>query len=247
MRHALASAVVSLAVAGACKADPSPVREAHARIENATNTHPRQAKLPFPTRTNALVIGLQLRAETAWTDATAANTAEAWDLAAELFARARDACSRDCAEIAYATVLARSNALKADPALVHRGEKPVTPQPMPERVEAFVDAADAYVATAAPGDDDAIGISFLAGQQYNNYGYVDESTTRFASIVFASPTHDVALYSANLMLDAFNRSERYDDLLRWARDLQANSELMAAHTELAELVAAILARAARAN
>jgi hypothetical protein len=47
------------------------------------------------------------------------------------------------------------------------------------------------------------------------------------------------------MLDAFNRSERFDDLLRWARDLQANAALMATHEDLAELVADILARAAR--
>lgn len=201
----------------------------------------------MPTKTNALIIGVQLRAEMAWNDATAQGTAEAWDLAADLFQRSRDACTTECSELAYTTVLARKNALAVDPAIVKPVEKPVTPQELPARVESFIDAADAYVASAPPGDDDAIGVSFLAGRQYNDYGWIDESTTRFASIVLASPTHEVALYSANLMLDAFNRSERYDELVQWARELSANAALMAAQPELAEVVAQILSRAGRAN
>jgi hypothetical protein len=234
-----------LILLAACKTDPAARSEtARTELANTSNARPRQAKLPLPTKTNALVIGVQLRAEMAWNDASAANTSESWDLAADLFARSRDACVRECDELAYATVLARKNAIAADRSIVRPVEKPTTPQEIPARVEAFIDAADAYVAMA-PGDDDAIGVSFLAGTQYNDYGHVDESTTRFASIVIANPTHDVALYSANLMLDAFNRSERFDDLLRWARDLQANAALMATHEDLAELVADILARAAR--
>jgi hypothetical protein len=231
----------------ACKTDPAPAASDRKPLANTTNARPRQAKLPAPTNTNALIIGVQLRAEMAWNDATAANTPEAWDLAADLFARAYAACRVDCRELAYADVLARSNALKTDPMLVRPAEKPTTPQPLPARVEAFVDAADTYAATAPPGDDDAIGVSFLAGQQYNDYGWIDESTTRFATIVIANPTHEVALYSANLMLDAFNRSGRYDDLLRWARDLRANAALMAAQPELAELVQNLIDRAGRAN
>ncbi|MFN0252850.1 MAG: hypothetical protein ACKV2T_38605 [Kofleriaceae bacterium] len=224
----------------ACKADPPPREAGSAANRAGETTAPRRAKLPELTRTNALVIGVQLRAEMAWTDATAASSPEAWDLAADLFARSRDACLRDCAELAYATVLARSNALKADASIVRPAEKPTTPQPMPERVEAMIDAADAFMATAPAGDDNTIGVGFFAGQQFNDYGHIDESTTRFANIVNANPTHEVALYSANLMLDAFNRSERYEDLLRWARELEANAALMATHGELAELVANIV-------
>jgi hypothetical protein len=228
----------------ACKADPPAARDVTNRASE-TAFAPRRAKLPAPTRTNALVIGVQLRAEIAWIDATAANTPEAWDLAADLFTRSRDACLRDCAELAYATVLARSNALKADPTIVRPVEKPTTPQPMPARVEAMIDAADAYVATAPAGDSDAIGVGFLAGQQFNDYGYVDESTTRFAAIALENPTHEVALYSANLLLDAFNRSERYEEMLRWARMFRDTPALMATHSELAEIVRMLLAREAR--
>ncbi len=238
-----------LVVLAACKTDPAPAANDHtptrSPIANTTHGRSRQAKLPAPTNTNALVIGVQLRAEMAWNEAAAANTSESWDLAGDLFQRALAACRVECRELAYAMVLARSNAIKADPSLVRPVEKPTEPQPLPARVEAFVNAADDYVASAKAGDDEAIGVSFLASQQYNDFGWVDESTTRFASIVAANPTHDVALYSANLMLDAFNRSGRYEEMLRWARDLQANAALMATHAELAELVADLLARAAR--
>jgi hypothetical protein len=236
--------VASVASLVACKADPPAARDVTNRASE-TAFAPRRAKLPAPTRTNALVIGVQLRAEIAWIDATAANTPEAWDLAADLFTRSRDACLRDCAELAYATVLARSNALKADATIVRPVEKPTTPQPMPARVEAMIDAADAYVATAPAGDSDAIGVGFLAGQQFNDYGYVDESTTRFAAIALENPTHEVALYSANLLLDAFNRSERYEEMLRWARMFRDTPALMATHSELAEIVRMLLAREAR--
>lgn len=233
--------VIALA---ACKTDPAP---APAATVASSDPLPRRAKLPALTRTNALVVGVQLRAESAWNDATAMNTADAWDLAADLFARSRDACPRECSDLAYAAVLARKNAIAADASLVRPVEKPTSPEEMPERVVAFIDAADAYAASAPAGDSEAAGISFLAGKQFNDYGYVDESTTRFADIVRANPTHDVALYSANLLLDAFNRSERYEDLVAWARTLQGNAVLMASHAELAEVVAQILARAAGAN
>ncbi len=246
MRIIPALAVLSLV---ACKTDSASVERGSGdrAVANTSSARPRQAKLPLPTRTNALIIGVQVRAEMAWNDATAANTPESWDLAAELFQRALAACRDDCTELAYAMVLARKNAIANDRSIVRPAEKPTEPQELPARVEAFVDAADTYVATAPSGDDEAVGISFLASQQYNDYGWIDESTTRFATIVLANPSHEVALYSANLMLDAFNRSGRYDDLLRWARDLSANAALMAAQPELAELVATILARAAGAN
>lgn len=244
---AVAVALVALPALVACKPDSPPPARADRAVANTSNARPRQATLPALTNTNALIIGVQLRAEMAWNDATAVNTPEAWDLAADLFARAAAACRVECSELAYATILARSNAIKSDATLVRPDEKPTEPQPLPVRVEAFIDAADSYVATAPAGDEDAIGVSFLAGQKYNDYGWIDESTTRFGTIVLANPTAEVALYSANLMLDAFNRSERYDDMLRWARDLQANAALMAAYPELAELVAELLARAARAN
>lgn len=231
----------------ACRSDPPPPQTAANRPAPTTIAPPRQATLPAPTISNALIIGVQLRAEAAWNDATLAETSEAWDLAADLFARARDACTSDCGELAYATVLARAKALDADPTSARPEDKPTEPQPLPPRVEALIDAADVYVASASPGDDDAIGVSFLAGRQFDAYGWIDESTTRFATIVLAHPAHDVALYSANLLLDALNRSGRYDELVRWARDMSANAALMAAHTELAELVAEILARAARAK
>lgn len=248
MRNALPlAAVIAVYVVSACKTDPAPSTKTAPLVVNTTIAAPRQAKLPAPTTTNALIIGVQLRAEMAWNDATAQNTPEAWDLAADLFLRARDACRVDCRELAYATVLARSNAMKLDPSLAVPDERPTEPQPIPARVESFIDAADAYVASVPPGDDEAVGVSFLAGQQYNNYGWVDESTTRFADIVQANPTHEVAEYSANLLLDAFNRAGRYDELLQWARTMQTNAALMATHAELAQLVADLLSRAARAN
>lgn len=245
---AFSLALSTLPALVACKTDGTP-RDSNAdpSVAHTTSTAPRRAKLPVPTKTNALVIGVQLRAERAWSDATESNTPDAWDLAAELFQRARGSCRADCRELAYAEVLSRANAIKADPLSRPTGEKPTTPVPLPARVEAFVDAADRYVATAPSGDYEAVGVSFLASKQYNDYGWIDESTTRFANIALGSPTEDVALYSANLMLDAFNRSERFDELVQWARQLQANAALMATHTELAELVADILARAARAD
>ena len=242
MRTAL---LACLAALFACKTERAPDASplgAASTASTASTAKARRAKLPALTRTNAIVVEVQRRAELAWTDAEAANTPDAWDLAADLFARSRDACVAACDELAYSVVLARANAIKAD-ALPPPDPKPTTPQPLPPRVEAMIDAADRFVATS-PDNAEALGVSFLAGKQYNDYGWIDESTTRFATVVAADPRADVALYSANLMLDAFNRGERFEDLVRWARDLQANAVLMASHPEIAETVAQILRAAA---
>lgn len=243
MRTSLLALIVALP---ACKTD-QPARSENTVAMAPSATAPRRAKLPALTRTNALVVHVQLRAEMAWNDATSANTSDAWDLAADLFQRALASCRADCRELAYSEVLARKNAVMTDPSLRPPAEKPTSPVPLPARIEAMVDAADQYIAASPPDDPDALGAAFIAGQQYNNYGWIDESTTRFANVILTKPTEDVALYSANLMLDAFNRSERWDEMLQWARDLQANTVLMATHPELAELVADLLARAARAG
>lgn len=242
-------AALFLCAVAACKPDPTPAR-VDKPIANSVSSTARRAKLPEMTRTNALVVQVQLRAEMAWNDAEAQNTLEAWDLAADLFANVRDACLHECRELAYAAVLARKNALALDPMIaahVPLEQRPTTPEPMPPRVEAMIEAADAFVASAPAGDEEAAGVGFLAAQQYNTYGWLDESTTRFAQVVTTNPTADVAEYSANLLLDAYNRAERYEELFAYARQLSLNAPFLAAHPEVAELVRDLLARAARAN
>jgi hypothetical protein len=217
-----------------CRPDPTPAPVTSAVVK-------RQAKLPFVTARNIVPVTTHLRAESAWTHAESADTLDAWDTAADLFSQARDECTSDCTELAYAAVLARANAIKHDPTLERPEEKPTEPQPIPARIESFITDADAFV-EAAPDNEEAPGVAFLAANRFDDYGWIDESITRYGDIIDNHATHDVSEYSANLLLDALDRAGRYEELVQFARMLAANVALMAAHPDLADLVQNILAR-----
>jgi hypothetical protein len=235
-------ALIAVTLLTACRPDSAPNERPISTAKRGATPHPRKAKLPVLTKSNVLPVTTQLRAESAWKFATEADTLQAWDAAGDLFTQARDECTSDCSELAYSAVLARSRAVSHDPSLERQGEKPIDPQPIPQRVEALISASDAYVATV-PGSDESAGVAFLAGKAFNDYGWLDESVARFGTLVEHHPTHEVSEYSANLLLDAFNRRERYDELVQFARMFAANPIFMGAHPDLAETVRAILRQA----
>ncbi|HEY4183371.1 MAG TPA: hypothetical protein VGM90_41390 [Kofleriaceae bacterium] len=191
---------------------------------------------------NIVAVTTQLRAESAWTSAEAADTLDAWAAAADLFEQARDECTSDCSELAYAAVVARGKEIQHDPSLEQPEEKPTEPQSIPERVQTFIADADSFV-ESSPDAEAAPSVAFLAAVRFDNYGWVDESIARYDSLIQKNPAHEVSEFSANLLLDALDRAGRYDELVRFANLLAGNVPLMTAYPDLAETVQNILAHA----
>src|SRR5690606_11259103 len=71
-----------------------------------------------------------------WAFAETRNTVEAWQTAAATFEAQLASCTADCADTAWSVMLARRNALKAEPIPPPPDDAP--PGPLPERVQAMV-------------------------------------------------------------------------------------------------------------
>lgn len=170
-------------------------------------------------------------AEVRWKDAEATPTPETWELAADAHARAIAACGAGpaCAEHAYAECLARANAVRLDEQDVPPGDDPV---PLPPRLEAMVDAMDRYVALA-PDSDDAPGMRFLAARAKWRHRHFDDDTFRRLQVMaYASPPVEVTEYAINLLLDAYLRSGRSDELHREVTRLLADRARLARFPDL---------------
>ena len=85
------------------------------------------------------------------------NTPEAWDLAADLFARAAAACRVECSELAYATVLVLGEKLSVDQARAIRESHEAEPGRLLAVAVLAVDATDRHAALGhvQRGDGDA--------------------------------------------------------------------------------------------
>jgi len=170
-----------------------------------------------------------------WAIAEAANTAQAWDAVAAAYEHELETCkdasdevasqAPPCRETIYALVLARKNALTAQPlpAPPPPGERPVE---VPPRVQAVVDALDSYIAIADPDDPDLAGMKFLAGNARARYRQPD-AIERFEAVIRDYPTAEFAEYAANLLLDALMRQDRITELRAWVDRLLGDPGFLA--------------------
>jgi len=191
-------------------------------------------------------------AEQLWTaavnEADPAQASVAWERAAEAFIDVADAgkvTKPEQAAAAHAALLALKNALAVDPKLKVPGsdpaidlDKPPSPRPIPPRDQKLLHVIEVYRKFDSTSDD-AIGAMFLRANLLRRHDHLDEAIAAFLEILANHRSHEVAEYSANLLLDSYNRLHEYDELVALAEKLRADTKFLANKPDLASTVGRI--------
>ena len=151
-------------------------------------------------------------------------------------------------ESAYAAVLGWKNALNVDPRVKQQvadedtkdqSKKP-EPKPIPEREQKMLGAFDIYIKYIKdPKDDELVGMKFMTGNIYRRYNHFDEAIPIFEDIVKNHRTHETAEFSANLLLDIYNRQQKFDELGALADKLDADKPFLEGKDDLKARLAQI--------
>ncbi|HOX46369.1 MAG TPA: tetratricopeptide repeat protein [Myxococcota bacterium] len=110
-------------------------------------------------------------------------------------------------------------------------------QPIPKNKLRFIRSAEIYM-DHCPQDQDVGDVKYDIAKTYYDYYHLDEGIRRFDEIVRDFPKSDLAVYSANLVLDSLQEKEDFESLNTYARkyykspDLMANEKLRADLTRL---------------
>lgn len=165
-------------------------------------------------------------------------------------------------ESAYGAVLGWKNALAVDPRVkinpiaMKEGddEKDVKipePQPIPEREQKMLNAFDVYITYIKdPKDDELISMKFLKANMYRRYNHFAEALPMFEDIIKNHSFHETAYYSANILLDIYIITRKYDQVAVWAKYFAENPKFLTAkadqdRSDLGDRVVEILAVAER--
>ncbi len=182
-------------------------------------------------------------AEKLWTAAASerdrVRALAAWEAAAAAFLAVADgkvakAVQQDAA---IASILAWKNAMTFDvgePAATDV-ERPPPPQPFDARDRVHLRAIEVYLAFAPPPAEVAA-IKFLRANLLRRRDHIDEAIAGYLDVVEHHRDHEVAEYAANLLLDSYNRLQRYDELIALAEKLRADQAFLAGRPELATTV-----------
>jgi tetratricopeptide (TPR) repeat protein len=157
-------------------------------------------------------------------------------------------------ESAYAAVLGWKNALNIDPRAKQQVEdeekgydkKPGPPQPIPEREQKMLAAFDIYINYVKdPKDDDLVGMKFLKANIYRRYNHFDEAIPLFMDILDHHTQHETAEFSANLLLDTYNRLQKYDEMLALVDKLDNMPKFLEGKDDLKQTLNTIKAQSLR--
>ncbi len=149
-------------------------------------------------------------------------------------------------EAAYAAVLAWKNALNVDPRVkAPAGGSETSPRAMSPREVKMLAAMDRYIGYADAKDPELPGMLFVKARTQWRFGQVETTIPALRSIVDRFPDHEVASYSAQLVLDSYNQLQRYDQLVEYAGELAKKTKFLQANPDLADLVARIQQQASR--
>jgi len=157
---------------------------------------------------------------------------QAWKEAAEIYTKVveLDPKGKYVKESAYAAVLAWKNALNID----DTGEgvdkekgkdKELKPRPIPEYQKKMIDAFDTYI-KYVPDAPELVKIKYRKARIFYDYNHFDEAIKLFSDIVDHHVNDELAIYSANLLLDCLNILKRYKDLLATVEKYLSNPVLM---------------------
>ncbi|MHB1844301.1 MAG: tetratricopeptide repeat protein [Deltaproteobacteria bacterium] len=115
--------------------------------------------------------------------------------------------------------------------------KSTTALPIPLEQQALLSACDAYL-TWLPKGPKVVEVTYKAAQIYYRYNHFDEAVKRFTFIATQHPESDLAVYSANLVLDSYNLLGDYSKVHEWARKFLGMPKLAKGkfHEDLLKLV-----------
>ncbi len=154
------------------------------------------------------------------------------------------------AEAARAGLLALKNMLNVDPRVrvaeakvVDDSAKPVQ-RPIPDDDKRILRLLSIYLRFDATSDE-AASVKFLVANINRRFGHFDIALPLFHEIVDKHRSHETAEYAANLLLDSYNRLQRYDDMLALVEKLRADRAWLADKPDLARLLRRIRVQSVR--
>ena len=141
-------------------------------------------------------------------------------------------------EAAYAAVLAWKNALNVDDheqkELVEKDreehekkkeKKKLEPLTIPEYQKKMIGAFDTYI-KYVPDAPELVTIKYRKARIYYEYNHFEEASKLFEDIVNKHPKHELAVYSANLLLDSLNAQGKTKDVVKYVDKFLEMPELM---------------------
>lgn len=111
-----------------------------------------------------------------------------------------------------------------DPTEKEAAKNPGKQFPIPPLKKALLEACENYL-TYVPGGDKRVEIAYKAAQIKYRYNYFDEAVKSFAIIALEHPESELAVYSANLILDVYNLQSDFEKIDEWARKFYAEPKL----------------------
>ena len=159
-------------------------------------------------------------------------------------------------EAAFAAVLAWKNALDVTPelkpqadnveAIDNHFDKVPAPKPIPARDAKMIAAFDVYIQYIKdPKDDDLVGMKFLKANLYRRYHHYDKALPLFVDILNNHRHHQTAEFSANLLLDTYNRMGKVGEMLALVDKLGQDQEFLEGKAELNITLAKLKAQSMR--
>jgi len=88
------------------------------------------------------------------------------------------------------------------------------PKPISEKQQKMIAAFDTYIQNV-PDAPELVPIIYRKARIYYDHNHFDEAVKIFATIVNKHPSHELAIYAANLLLDALNIQKKFDELNAW--------------------------------
>ncbi len=195
-------------------------------------------------------------AERKWTIAAASRgpaQSDLWEDAASAFIAIADAGKLDNAELvlaARAALAAFKNAWNVDPRTREKpaideedpfGRKPIR-QDVTSRDQRMIHLLE-VAARFETDPDELASLAFLRANIWRRYNQFEMAIPIFVELLEKHRMHEVAEYSANLLLDIYNRTSRFDEMIALATKLRADKRFLAKRPELAITLRKIHAQA----
>jgi tetratricopeptide (TPR) repeat protein len=111
--------------------------------------------------------------------------------------------------------------------------------PMAPQRERLLRACERYLQYLPQGAK-WVETAYKAAQIYYRHNSFAEATDLFTRIALDHPKHDLAEYSTNLVLDAYNLLGDWKNLNGWAKRFYANKDLVEAHSGLKDVLARLI-------
>ncbi|MFN0250689.1 MAG: tetratricopeptide repeat protein [Kofleriaceae bacterium] len=205
---------------------------------------PKYSHAPLASKDAAV-----LAAERKWTVAAASRgpaQSDLWEDTAVAFVEIAEAGTLPVADLAlasHAALAAFKNALNVDPRIREHPPKEFdpdfaripAPQALTPRDQRLIRVLD-IVARFETNADEIASLAFQRASVWRRYDHFDKAIPIFLDIVANHPAHEVAEFSANHVLDAYNRQQRYGELVAFASKLRENKVLLAKRPELVRTV-----------